>query len=77
MVYSLVLHPPPVACEDGPALPPADVRFDAGVRVQVSLHVGLDVEALVAHLARVLHVARVLPLVFFQVVTLFVFLAAA
>ena len=43
----------------------------------MALEVGLDVEPLVTHLTHELHVARVLPLVLLQVVTLLVLLAAA
>ena len=42
VVDPLVLHPAAVAGEDGAALPPAHVRLDARVRVQVALHVGLE-----------------------------------
>ncbi len=77
VVDALVLHPPAVGGEDGAALPAADVRLYPRVGVEVALHVRLDVEPLAAHLARVLHVARVLALVLLEVVPLLVLLAAA
>ena len=77
VVDSLVLHPPAVGGEDGAALPAADVRLDTRVRVEVPLHVRLDVEPLAADVAGELHVAGVLPLVLLKVVALLVLLAAA
>jgi hypothetical protein len=53
VVDALVFHPPAVRGEDGSALPPAHVRLDARVRVEVPLHVRLDVKALSANIASV------------------------
>ena len=41
VVDALVLHAAAVGSEDGAALPPTDVRLDAGVRVEMPLHVRL------------------------------------
>lgn len=42
MIDPFVFHPSSVACKNCAALPTADVRFDARVRVEVTFHVSLE-----------------------------------
>lgn len=77
VIDPFVLHPAAVAGEDGAALPPAHVRLDAGVLVQVPLQVGLDEELFATNVAGEPRISGVLPFVFFQVMPFPVLFVAA
>ena len=73
----LVLHSASVTGKDRAALPSTGVGLDAGVAVQVPLHVAVDKEPLPAHVAGVPHVPGVLAEVLLEVLLLAVLPAAA